>query len=154
MVFFRNDGVKLPHRLRVVILFLRMALGLDLFYLGWTINFDPTAAGKISAYSLGSLYAWLTGGSWNGLGPVFTWITIVAGICLMIGLFMRTAAVVALALAIIGFLPNLRAGTLGVSTLLHNEVVFMIGLLVLIFANAGTYLGLDRFIHIRLFGKK
>lgn len=154
MALFRNDGVKLPHRLRVVLLLLRVALGLDLFYLGWTINTDPAAADRIAGRSLGSLYVWLTGNPWNGLGPVFVWITIIVGVCLMIGLFMRTAGTIAFALAMVAFLPNLRAGTLGIGTLVGPDIVFMIGLLVLIFGNAGTYFGLDQFIHVRLFGKK
>ena len=128
-------------------------MGLDIFYLGWTVNFNPSAAEAISRRMLSDFYAWLTSNPY-GIGPILIWVFTIAGICIMIGFFMRTAAFVAIVFAVISFLPNLRAGSLGVATLVNSEVLATIALLVLVFSNAGTYVGLDTFIHIRLFGKR
>ncbi len=153
MALFSTNGAKLPHRLRIAILLLRAALGLDFFYLGWTTLFNPALAKDLSARSLGDVYAWLAGNPWNGLGPLLAWVFVIAGICIAIGLLMRTAAAVAIVLTAISYWPHIPDSTLGFATLTNSEVLAVIALAVLIFANAGRYVGIDTFLHIHLANK-
>lgn len=152
MALFSNGGAKIPHHLRMVILLLRVALGLDFFYLGWTALFNAPLAKDLSARSLGDLYAWLVAGPW-GLGTAIAWVFVIVGVCLAAGLLTRTASIAAIALTAISYWPHLANGTLGAATLANSEVIAAIGLLILIFSNAGAYLGLDTFLHIHLSAK-
>lgn len=51
-----DHGSKLPHHLRLVIFFLRVALGLDFFYLGWSALFNASLVPELKQQSLSQLY--------------------------------------------------------------------------------------------------
>lgn len=116
---------KLPHSLRIVILLLRVAIGLSFFY---AIAF-------------------------NKLETPIEWAFFVIGILLVIGLLTRIASIVALALLIWQYLPTINYAVLNVSHFVNSQVILMLCLLVLIFSNAGKYIGLDAFLHFRRPGK-
>lgn len=152
-----NDS-KLPHSLRLVIFFLRLAVGLDLFYLGFSALFNATLVGELGSRSLPDLYTWLNFSSAaNGSGPslqlFFQWAFLVIGACLVIGLLTRPMAIVAVAITLWSYLPVIGRSTLTASQFVNDEILVVVCLLVLIFSNAGTYLGVDRFIHIHLFSQ-
>lgn len=141
------NGSKLPHSLRLVIFFLRIALGLDFVYLGLSSLFNHQLEQQVSSRSFTDLYAWIGGTMTSGtLGPVFAWAFLIIGVCLIAGLLTRFAAIVGIALALVGYLPTLTSGVLSISQFVNDEVLVVICLLVLIFSNAGAYLGLDMFI--------
>lgn len=116
---------KLPHSLRIVILLLRVAIGLNFFY---SIAF-------------------------NKLQTPVEWAFFLIGACLVVGLLTRIASIVAIALLVWNYLPTINYSVLNIAHFVDNQVILMICLLVLIFANAGKYIGLDMFIHIRRPGK-
>jgi len=142
------NGSKLPHSLRLVIFLLRIALGADFFYLGFTALFNPALGRELRAESLTSLYAWLASAATAGsLHLLFEWAFLIVGACLVIGLFTRLVSVAGIALVLASFLPGILSA-LTVYQFVSNEVIIVICLLVLIFSGAGNYIGLDRFIHI------
>jgi uncharacterized membrane protein YphA (DoxX/SURF4 family) len=112
---------KLPHHLRIVILLLRVAIGLNFFY---AIAYDKLQT------------------------PV-EWAFFIIGAFLVVGLLTRLASIVAIALLVWNYLPTINYTVLNVSHFVNDQVILMICLLVLIFSNAGKYIGLDMFIHIR-----
>jgi len=57
-------------------------------------------------------------------------------------------SVAGIALILVSFVPNVTLTTLNISQLINDEVLVIVCLLVLVFANAGTNLGIDNFIHI------
>jgi len=143
--------MKLPHSLRAIILLLRVALGLDFFYLGFSVLFNPLLGTQIRAKSLGDLYSWLAAnpvpaGDW--VHPFAQWAFLIIGICLMAGLLTRLASIAGIVLALLSYLPTVSYSAISVTQFINDEVIVVICLLILIFANAGTYLGLDNFIHI------
>lgn len=145
--------MKLPHSLRVIILLLRVALGLNFFYLGFSALFNPSLGTDIRARSFGNLYTWLaapTGvgqGSWAWAQPVAQWAFLVIGICLVFGLLTRLASIAGIVLALVSYLPTVSFAAFNAVQFINDEVIVVICLLILIFANAGAYLGLDNFIH-------
>lgn len=142
--------MKLPHSLRAIIFLLRVALGLNFFYLGFSALFNPTLGTEIRARSFGNLYAWLaapgTPGGW--VQPFAQWAFLIIGICLMLGLLTRLTSVAGIVLTLFSYLPTVSYSALSVSQFINDEVIVVICLLILIFSSAGTYLGLDNFIHI------
>lgn len=144
------NGSKLPHPLRIIIFFLRLTLGLSFFYLGFSALFNAPLARELSARSLTDLYAWLgTAATATPLATFFAWAFLVIGACLILGLLMRVMAIAGIALTLVGYWPALiSAGGLYGSQLVNDEVLVIACLLVLIFSNAGSYLGVDKFIHI------
>jgi thiosulfate dehydrogenase [quinone] large subunit len=143
--------MKLPHSLRVIIFLLRLALGLDFFYLGFSTLFNQTLGGQIRSQSFGNIYSWLSApmvqGSW--MQPVAQWAFLIIGACLILGLFTRLASIAGIVLVLFSYLPTVSYTALSVSQFINDEVIVVICLLVIIFANAGTYLGADTFIHFR-----
>lgn len=148
--------MKLPHSLRVIILLLRIALGLNFFYIGFSVLFNPSLGAEIRARSFGNLYAWLAApgmpGGW--VQPFAQWAFLIIGICLMVGLLTRLMSVAGIVLALFSYLPTVSYATLSVSQFINDEVIVVICLLILLFSSAGTYLGLDNFIHIHGSKKK
>ncbi len=148
--------MKLPHSLRVIILLLRLALGLNFFYLGFSALFSPAIGKEVRAHSFGDLYAWLAAptvagvgqGGWVWLQPVAQWAFLVIGICLILGLFTRLSSIAGIVLILLSFLPTVSFAAFNALTFINDEVIVVICLLILIFANAGAYLGCDTFIHI------
>lgn len=116
---------KIPHSLRIVILLLRVALGLNFFY---AIAF-------------------------NKLQTPIEWTFFLIGAFLVLGLLTRIASIIAIALLVWNYLPTINYSVLNIAHFVDSQVITMICLLILIFANAGKYIGLDMFIHIRRPGK-
>lgn len=122
------NGSKLPHHLRIIILLLRLELGVNFLYLN--------AAMALPAFK-----------------TVSAWVFIAIGICLIAGLFTRVAAIAGIALTAASYAPALNLAAFNPSNLsgLANQgVLVAICLLIIIFSNAGAYIGLDKFIHIHL----
>lgn len=152
--------MKLPHSLRVIIFLLRIALGLDFFYLGFSALFNHTLGKTVSAQSFSNLYAWLAtpattvanataagAGSTAWIQPVAQWAFLIIGICLMLGLLTRLASIAGIILALFSYLPTISFAAFNVTQFINDEVIVVICLLIIVFSNAGTYLGLDTFIH-------
>ncbi len=141
--------MKLPHSLRVIILFLRLALGLNFFYLGFSALFSPALGKTVRAHSFGDLYSWLatpaSAGNW--IQPVAQWAFLIIGICLVLGLLTRLASIAGIILALLSYLPTVTFAAFNVAQFISDEVIVVICLLIIIFSNAGAYLGLDNFIH-------
>jgi thiosulfate dehydrogenase [quinone] large subunit len=151
--------MKLPHSLRVIILLLRLALGLNFFYLGFSALFNPALGKTVSARSFGNLYAWLAtpaaiAGQSTWIQPVAQWAFLIIGICLMLGLLTRLASIAGIVLALFSYLPTLSFSAFNVAQFINDEVIVVICLLIIIFSNAGNYLGLDTFIHFHAPAKK
>jgi thiosulfate dehydrogenase [quinone] large subunit len=141
--------MKLPHSLRVIILLLRIALGLNFFYLGFSVLFNPALGTQIRARSFGNLYSWLAvpaQGGWTH--PFAQWAFLIIGACLMLGLLTRLASIAGIILTLFSYLPTVSYSALSVSQFINDEVIVVICLLIIVFSNAGSYLGLDNFIHI------
>ncbi len=142
--------MKLPHTLRVLIFFLRVALGLNFFYLGFSTLFDRGMGLDIRTHSFGDLYSWLATkplpGDW--VHPFAQWAFLVIGICLMIGLLTRLSSIMGIVIVLLGFLPSVSFTALTVSQFISDEIIVVICLLIIVVSGAGSYLGLDAFIHI------
>ena len=145
------NGSKLPHSLRLAIFLLRITLGLNFVYLGFGTIFNTGLGKELSGRSLTSFYAWLSDpGSAGSFQFFLPYAFLAIGACLLLGLFTRTMSLVGIVLTLMNYISHINYATLGVSQLINDEVLVVICLLVLVFANAGTYLGIDNFIHIHL----
>ena len=142
--------MKLPHSLRVIILFLRIALGLNFFYIGFSVLFNPLLGPQIRAHSFGNLYSWLAtapvAGDW--VHPVAQWAFLIIGICLILGLLTRLVSIAGIILTLFSYLPTISYTALSISQFINDEVIVVLCLLIIVFSNAGNYLGCDTFIHI------
>jgi uncharacterized membrane protein YphA (DoxX/SURF4 family) len=159
MSIIGKSGSKLPHSLRIVILFLRLALGLDFFYLAFSVLFNPSLGQQLHARSLNGFYAWLAtsgtaavGGDW--IHPFAQWAFLIIGACLIIGLATRFTSIVAIILTLLSFLPNISYYAISVAQFINDEVIVIICLLILVFSDAGSYFGVDKFIHVSLKNNK
>lgn len=142
--------MKLPHSLRLVVFLLRVALGLDFFYLGWSTLFNPPLSATLGQRSLTDLYAWIgTSVAPGSYQTVVAWAFLVIGACLVLGLFTRFVSIAGIALTLASYLPGMSYAALTWSQFINDEVLVVICLLVLIFSNAGGYLGIDVFFHWR-----
>lgn len=150
------SGSRLPHALRLTVFFLRLALGLHFAYLGFSALFPGAPAVPAGGKSLSALYTWLNVPPGTGSFPLFFQIAfLVIGICLLLGLFTRSVSFAAIALIGISYVPSLTFNSFADALqLLRDEVVFIICLLVLIVANAGTYLGVDNFIRFHFLSRR
>jgi thiosulfate dehydrogenase (quinone) large subunit len=142
--------MKLPHLLRVVIFLLRVALGVNFFYIGFGVLFSAAVGADIRAHSFGDLYSWLAApaaaGDW--VHPFTQWAFLVIGICLAIGLLTRIASIAGIVLVLLSYLPTVSYSAPSISQFISDEVIVIICLLIIVLSGAGTYLGLDSFIHI------
>lgn len=137
----------LPHSLRLSILFLRIALGLNFIYLGWTALFDHPLATGLSGHSLNSLYGWLSSpSSLTWLPMAAAWAFLVIGACLVLGLFTRLASLIGIILVLASYLPTISFAQFNIAQLVNDELIVFFCLLVLIFGKAGTYIGIDKFL--------
>jgi uncharacterized membrane protein YphA (DoxX/SURF4 family) len=138
---------KLPHSVRLVVFFLRVALGLDFFYLGFTSLFNPQLGKTIGERSLGDLYAWLAapGASLAQFQTAFAWAFLVIGACLVVGFLTRLVSILGLFIILASLFPGAHLSPPGLISVVNDEVIVGICLLLLIAANAGKYLGLDAF---------
>ncbi len=135
---------KVPHSLRMAILLLRIALGLNFFYFGFAVLFNPELSRAFRAESFNNLYSWLaTPVSTGWVHPFAQWAFLIVGACLILGLAVRLASAVGIAVLLLSFLPNLSYAALSVEQFVNDEVIAILCLLILFLANAGTYVGLD-----------
>jgi uncharacterized membrane protein YphA (DoxX/SURF4 family) len=145
---------KIPHTLRLVIFLLRLTLGLNFFYLGFTSIFNTDLGKQLEGQSLPVLYNWLGGPAKTGsLHIFFEWAFLVIGACLVLGLLTRTASIAGIALTIASFLPDVRSYALTASQFVNDDMIVIMCLLVIVFSNSGTYFGLDKFIHVHFFSQ-
>jgi len=144
-----TNGTRIPHALRLVVFFLRLTLGANFFYLGFSTMFNTALGKQLGTRSLTSLYTWIGSPVNTPLFQLFSqWAFLTIGACLIIGFLTRTMSVAGIALILVSFVPNVTLTTLNISQLINDEVLVIVCLLVLVFANAGTNLGIDNFIHI------
>ena len=138
---------RIPHHLRLTIFFMRLAAGLDLFYLGWTSLFNQALGAEIAKHSLGSMYEWIFGAG----GVVWIqWTLLFVGVALILGFATRLAAAVALGLVLASLWPNVAPGHFALWKLASDEILVGLSLLVVFFGKAGKYIGLDAFFHFSL----
>ncbi len=146
---------KIPHSLRMAIFLLRIAIGLNFFYFGFAVLFDPVLGKGLRAQSFNNLYSWLSAtvsGGW--VQPFAQWSFLVIGACLILGLAVRLASAVGVGVTLLSFLPGINYATLSVAQFINDELIVTICLLILFLANAGTYLGFDNFLHISFHRKR
>lgn len=141
------DG-HIPHSLRLAIFFLRIALGLNFVYLGWTALFDHPLESNLRGHAMNSLYGWLSApnASLAWLPQAAAWAFLVVGACLILGLFTRIVSLVAIALVLASYLPTVSFASFNATQLINDELIIFFCLLVLIFGKAGHYLGVDKFL--------
>lgn len=144
---------RLPHSLRLVVFLLRVALGLNFFYVGFTSLFNPALGIQVREHSLASLYDWLGSPGMTNWAQFVAWIFLIVGVCLMIGLFTRLISLVGIILVIMSYAPT-TLSHLAVFQIVNDELIVLISLMILIFAKAGTYLGMDTFMRFSLRHKK
>ena len=135
------------HSLRLAIFFLRIALGLNFVYLGWTALFAHSLESGVREQSLPSLYGWL--GSPNSvawLPTVAAWAFLVIGICLIFGFLTRLASFVGMVVVLASYLPTINFAAFAVAQLINDELIVFFCLLILVFGKAGHYVGTDKFL--------
>jgi len=116
--------------------------------LGFSSLFSPAIGREVRAHSFGDLYSWLaTPAPGNWLQPIAQWAFLIIGICLVLGLLTRLASIAGIVLALLSYLPTVSFAAFNASQFISDEVIIVICLLIIIFSNAGAYLGLDNFIH-------
>lgn len=149
------NGSKLPLSLRIISFLLRIALGLNFLYLGWGTLFDRTLGKSLAGQSLKSLYAWV-GSSWDSAAvqTFSAWLFLIIGICLIAGFLTRLASIVGIGLTLASFVPNITFSPVNAYQFANDAVLVVLCFLVVIFANAGEYFGLDMFMHVHFFGKR
>lgn len=140
---------KLPHSLRMATFLLRVAIGLNFFYFGFSVLFNPSLSKDVSTQSFTNLYAWLATPVATGwVHPFAQWAFLVIGACLILGLATRIVSIVGIGVTLLSFLPSVSYNALTVQQFINDEVIIVICLLVILASNAGAYLGVDNFIHI------
>ncbi len=123
-ILYMNIGKghsKIPHSLRIVILLLRLVIGLNFFY---AVAYDK-------------------------LHTPQQWAFFVIGALIIVGLLTRLTSILAIILIAINFWPSVNFPNINVAHFVNEQVILITCLLVLIFSNAGKYIGLDTFIHIK-----
>jgi uncharacterized membrane protein YphA (DoxX/SURF4 family) len=146
--------MRLPHSLRIVIFLLRIVLGMDFLFLGVSVVFQPGPYQGTGASSFGDLHAWLAGvTNANSLQTVFAWAFMVIGACLIVGLIVRLASLAGVALAVTSMIPVIDYRHLNILQFTGDGIIAIVCLLILFVTNAGTYIGLDQFFHVRLSSK-
>ena len=140
---------KIPHSLRSAIFLLRLAIGLNFFYFGFAVLFNPALGKGVREQSFNNLYAWLSAPAAGGwVQPFAQWAFLVIGACLILGVAVRLASAIGVAVTLLSFLPNVSYTALNVAQFINGEVILILCLLILFLSNAGAYLGLDNLIHV------
>lgn len=134
---------------KLSLLFLRLSLGWLFFYAGITKVLDPnwTAAGYLKATQTATeLYRWFASPqniTWvNFLNE---WGLTLIGAALILGIFVRLAALSGILLMILYYIPILSFPYVGKGTtsfLVDQHIIFIFALLVLWAFDAGKYWGL------------
>jgi uncharacterized membrane protein YphA (DoxX/SURF4 family) len=146
-----NPDSKLPHTLRLVVFFLRLALGLDFVNLGLTAIFDPGMRHALNGRSLGDLSAWLaTVPKTGALQTILAWVFLIVGICLILGFLTRLASIAGVvALAVPSLAPAMTLVGIAPVRFIGDNIIVILCLCIVMIARAGEYFGVDRFIHLR-----
>lgn len=151
-----EHGSKLPHHLRLVLFLLRVALGLDFFYLGWSALFNASLISQLKQQSLSQLYHWVSvppniigTAAIVWLHPFAAWAFLIIGVCLVFGFLTNVAAIAGIALTIIGYFPAISLANITILQFINDGVIVVLALLAIIFARAGKYLGIDGALHWR-----
>ena len=140
----------IPHTLRIIIFFLRLALGLNFLYLGIATIFDATVIKSLHGQSFTGLYTWLsTAAATSSWHLFFAWAFLIIGGCLILGLATRLVAIGGIILVVMSYIPAFSTAE-ALYALANIDVMTVLCLLLILFSNAGAYLGLDMFIHIHL----
>lgn len=135
----------------MAVFLLRLALGLNFFYFGFAVLFDPALGKDFRTQSLNNLYSWLAAPAVTGwVHPFAQWAFLVIGACLIIGLATRIASIIGIGVTLLSFLPNVSYNALSIEQFINDEVIVIICLLILLLSDAGAYIGIDNFIHISL----
>lgn len=126
---------------------LRLSLGWLFFYAGITKVLNPewTAAGFLKgAKTFPGLYAWFAS---PGMIPLVDflneWGLTLLGASLMLGLFVRWAALGGALLMVLYYFPGLEFPYVNHGFLVDEHVIYLLVLLLLVQARTGHYLGLD-----------
>lgn len=144
-----DHGHRAPHTLRIAILLLRLALGFNLFFLGWSELFDRPLAAAFRDRALGTLYAMASQAAVSPFGAmsipagVIAWFFLVVGACLFLGFLTEPAAILGIILILLNYLPAIGLGHFSFASLVSDDLVVFGALLVIAFGRAGSYLGLD-----------
>jgi uncharacterized membrane protein YphA (DoxX/SURF4 family) len=140
---------RIPHSLRLPIFFLRLALGLNFFYVGWSVLFNQGLTEMLRGRSFGWLYAWLAHPTPVASIPsaLFSWILLILGLMLIIGLFTRLASVLILVIVFASLISAITFTKFDPTQFVNDGIIVLIGLFIILFGKAGTYLGIDKFLH-------
>ncbi len=135
---------------KINIFLLRIAMGWFFFYAGITKVLDPnwSAAGYLKgAKTFVSFYSWLGQPSILPIVDFLNqWGLLLLGLALIIGLFVRPAALLGVLLMLLYYLPSLHFSFAGEHALLVDEHIIYILVLILLGATrAGRIWGLDKF---------
>ncbi len=140
---------RIPHTLKLTILLLRLALGLNFFYFGASTLFS--AFGKSPVPPLISFSATVSAPFSASLPAAFwPWVSLIIGACLVFGFFTRVASIAGIVLILLSYNPFAGGTPFSLWHLANTGTLVVLCFLILLFSNAGEYFGLDRFIHLRV----
>jgi thiosulfate dehydrogenase (quinone) large subunit len=133
---------------RVSIVLLRIAMGWLFLYAGLSKVLNPnwSAQGYLkSAKTFPELYQWLAlPSNIEWVNFLNQWGLTIVGAALILGLFVRWAALAAIAFMVLYYLPILSFPRVGANSYLVDEhIIFILVLAALYIFNAGKYWGLD-----------
>jgi len=134
--------------LKIPIFLLRIALGFLFFYAGFSKIVDPqwSAKGYLeNAQTLSGFYQWLSSLDILPLVNFLNeWGTTLIGVSLILGAFVRISTITGILLMLLYYIPILHFPYVGDHSFLIDEHILYILVLVLLFyAKAGTIWGLD-----------
>ena len=142
------NGTRLPHSIRLTIFFLRLSVGLSLFYAGFIKIFGESLP---RTFDRESSYLWTGGLEGVGSMAIFAkWAILIVGLCLVLGLLTRLSSIVGI--FILGFMyaNSLTLPIPRLSELDNPQLTVILCLFLFIFSQAGNYLGIDKFLHFSL----
>lgn len=126
---------------------LRLGMGWYFFYAGLSKILNPewTAAGYLNnATTFPGFFEWLaSAGNIGWVSFVNEWGLLLIGVSLLIGLLVRYASWAGIALMVLYWLPILDFPMAGHGFLIDEHIIYILVFLVLIYSNAGKYIGLD-----------
>lgn len=135
---------------KLSLLFLRLSLGWLFFYAGITKVLDPkwSAAGYLKAAQTATgLYGWFASSQNIGwVNFLNEWGLTLIGTALILGLFVRLAALSGILLMVLYYLPILNFPYVGkgaTSFIVDQHIIFIFALLLLWSFDAGKYWGLN-----------
>ena len=132
---------------------LRLALGWIFLYAGLSQVFNPefSAVGLLSnAKTFPDLYAWLaTPGVVDVVNFLASWGHVLIGLSIVSGVALRMSIPFAVLLNILYWLPRLDFPYVGHGFIIDSHIVYAIGLIYLLTANAGRYFSLETWLEKR-----